>query len=245
MDKLVYIDVKFIHFCPWNPTRRTQLKGNSRLKKLIASLREFGQVIPGILIPHPDIAGEYICLEGNRRLTAILLFNSELPADERLKFKAIVKEYPPKAMRRLYGGLNGTQAPHKITELMSSWISDKTSVQDDSKSGAFQAVVDHIGITYFKKLEKHNRSINVYNMAMAVVGPLKLDNDVETVRMFIDWMLEYPVGGTVRTAIAIGGMEAKLVEISSKGGIPWIDDNFKLKVEYPDDDGGKKLKLAQ
>ena len=56
--------------------------GPEMLGELLPSMRQVGQQIPGIVFPHPEIAGKYIVAAGNRRQLACRILG--------LKFKAVI-----------------------------------------------------------------------------------------------------------------------------------------------------------
>ncbi len=59
----VFIDKSKIHPNPWNPNKMTD-----RQQEAIAeSLNEYGQVLPIIVRPHPEIEGEYQIIDGEHR----------------------------------------------------------------------------------------------------------------------------------------------------------------------------------
>lgn len=59
----VLIEKSKIHPNPWNPNKMT----NRQQEAIAESLDEYGQVLPLIVRPHPEIPGEYQIIDGEHR----------------------------------------------------------------------------------------------------------------------------------------------------------------------------------
>lgn len=72
---LLHIAPTLVHRSPFN--RETPL---AKLQSLIDSVRAQGQLVPGLVRPHPALPGHYECIYGHRRLTVQQFLNGEFVA---------------------------------------------------------------------------------------------------------------------------------------------------------------------
>lgn len=61
--KSATVDIKKLHPNPWNPNKTTQRQQAA----IDESLKHYGQVLPLVVRPHPDIEGEFQIIDGEHR----------------------------------------------------------------------------------------------------------------------------------------------------------------------------------